>query len=179
MHRRQIRSACCGANLAGFVTKPVGWLRFAVAPELMLRPQRPQKRENSGSMFEQRGHGNERGDSPGLTRTKFRLPHRPQNFTPSANRELQFEQATMPGIRLECTPLLLLPCDGEGLLPASVIDLSCACMTCSSASSRISITRSSSRSPAFETRRICCPAGISVKTTRPELPTLPFRSSSM
>ena len=179
MHRRQIRSACRGAKLAGFDTKPAGWLRFAVVPVPMLNPQRPQKRENSGSVFEHRGHGNEPGDSPGLTITKERFPHRPQNFTPSAKRELQFEQATTPGMRLECTPPLLLPCEGEGWLPASFTGLRVACMTCSFAPSRISMTRSSSRSPGFETRRICWPAGISLKTTRPELPTLPFRSSSI
>ena len=96
-----MRSACCGAKLVGFVVKLIGWLRLAVEPEVMLKPQRPQKRENSGSIFEHRGHGNEPGDSPGLTMMKERLPQRPQNLTPSAKRELQFEQATMPGITLE------------------------------------------------------------------------------
>ena len=82
----------------------------------MLNPQRPQKRENSGSGSNIAGTEKSAADSPGLIRTNERLPHRPQNFTPSANREPQFEQATMPGIRLEFTPLLLLPCDGDGWL---------------------------------------------------------------
>ena len=85
----------------GFVVKLAGRLRLAVEFEVMLKPQRPQKRENSGSMFEHRGHGNEPGDSPGLIMINDRFPQRPQNFTPSAKRELQFEQATMPGITLE------------------------------------------------------------------------------
>jgi len=52
--------------------------------------------------------------SPSLTRTKERPPHLPQNLTPSANRELHVEHATIPGIMLEATPPLLLPCEGEG-----------------------------------------------------------------
>ena len=73
----------------------------------MLRPQRPQNRECSGRVFPHRGQGNEFGDSPGLISTNERFPQRPQNFTPSAKRELQFEHATIPGIRLELAPLLL------------------------------------------------------------------------
>ena len=88
----------------------------------MLCPHRPQKREFSGKGFEHRGHGKELGRSPWLTVTKDRFPHLPQNFTPSANRALQFEQATIPGIRLDLVPLLLLPCDGEGWLPISLTD---------------------------------------------------------
>ena len=101
MHRRQMRSACCGVKLAGFVAKLFGWLKPDVVPVPILNPHRPQNRENSGSIFEHRGQGNEPGDSPGLTIMKDRFPHRPQNLTPSANRELQFEQATIPGITLE------------------------------------------------------------------------------
>jgi hypothetical protein len=81
----------------------------------MLNPQRPQKRELAGSGAAQRGHGNAEPGSPGLTNSNEPLPHRPQNFTPSANREPQFVQATMPGKRLDCpVPLLLAPWEGEG-----------------------------------------------------------------
>ena len=45
------------------------------------------------------------------------LPHRPQNRTPSANLEPQFEHATISGITLDGgEPPVLLPCDGEGWL---------------------------------------------------------------
>jgi hypothetical protein len=53
-----------------------------------------------------------------------RLPHRPQNFTPSANFDLQLEHATMPGIMLDPVPLLPVPCDGDGWLPVSFTDRS-------------------------------------------------------
>ena len=119
-----MRWACCGTERTGLVTKPAVWPEFNCAVGPMLSPHRPQNLECCGSWFEQRGHGNEPGDSPGLTTTNERPPQRPQNLTPSANRELQFVQATMPGIRLEWAPLELLPCDGDGLLPASVRALS-------------------------------------------------------
>jgi len=77
----------------------------------MFKPQRPQNLEFSGSGVAQRGHGKVFAVSPGLTRTNERPPHRPQNFTPSANRELHPAHATMPGMILECTPPLLLPWD--------------------------------------------------------------------
>lgn len=83
------------------VTKPTGWLGVSGAVGPMLNPQRPQNRECSGKRFAQRGHGKEFGDSPALTSTNERFPQRPQNFTPSAKRELQFEHATIPGITLE------------------------------------------------------------------------------
>jgi len=67
----------------------------------MFKPQRPQNLEFCGKGFEQRGHGNESAMSPILTITKLPLPHLPQNFTPSANRELQLAQATMPGMTLD------------------------------------------------------------------------------
>src|SRR5215211_7828362 len=128
LQRRQTRSAR-GGNCDGFVTNPAGWLTFNGAPGPILKPHRPQNLECCGSGLEQRGHGNESGDSPGLTRVNDRLPQRPQNFTPSANRELQLVHATIPGITLEWIPLLLLPWDGDGLLPASIRDLRCAWMT--------------------------------------------------
>jgi hypothetical protein len=53
-----------------------------------------------------------------------RLPHRPQNFTPSANFDLQLEHATMPGIMLDPVPLLPVPCEGDGWLPVSFTDRS-------------------------------------------------------
>jgi hypothetical protein len=106
------------------------------------------------------------------------LPHLPQNFTPSANRELQFVQATIPGITLDAAaPLLLVPCEGDGWLEAPCAGRNCAWITCSPASSVISITRSSSFSPAFETLSMWRPGGMLFNTTRPELPILPRRSS--
>src|SRR5580765_3452320 len=135
----------------------------------MLSPQRPQKRELCGSGEEHLGHGKFEAVSPALTSTKLRLPHRPQNLTPSANRDPHFSHATMPGKILESLALLL-PCDGDGWLVVACVGRSCAWMSCSPAPSRISISRSSSRSPAFETRRMCWPTGTSVSTTRPELP---------
>ena len=84
-----------------FVTKPVGRDKGEVERDGMLKPQRPQNFEFCGRGVEHRGQGNEPALSPGLTTTKERLPQRPQNFTPSAKRELQLEQATIPGITLE------------------------------------------------------------------------------
>lgn len=82
---------------------------------VILSPQRPQKREFAGSGDEHRGHGKVPGGaSPGLTRTNERLPHRPQNRTPSANLDLHWVHATMPGIMLDPAPLLVLPSDGDG-----------------------------------------------------------------
>jgi len=83
----------------------------------MCRPQRPQNRELCGSGAEHLGHGYVEADSPGLIMVKEPLPHRPQKRTPSANREWQFEQATMPGIKLETGEPPLLPCEDEGWLP--------------------------------------------------------------
>jgi len=80
-----------------------------------LSPQRPQNREFSGRVEEHRGQGKVVPPSPGLIRTNEFPPHRPQNFTPSAKRELHVLQATIPGRRLDCpVPLLLLPCEGDG-----------------------------------------------------------------
>ena len=73
---------------------------------VILRPQRPQNREFWGSGEEQRGHGKFAAVSPGLTSTKLRPPQRPQNRTPSANREPQDSQATMPGRMLESLALV-------------------------------------------------------------------------
>jgi hypothetical protein len=81
---------------------------------VILKPHRPQKREFCGSGVEHRGHGKLDAVSPGLTSTKLRPPHRPQNFTPSANFEPHFSQATIPGRTLES--LTLEPCDGDGWL---------------------------------------------------------------
>ena len=96
--------------------KPTGRANDGAEDAGMLRPQRPQNLEFCGGGAEQRGHGKPFCISPGLTNTNERPPHRPQNFTPSAKRELQVEHATIPGITLECIPPLLLPCDGEGWL---------------------------------------------------------------
>ena len=111
--RRQIRSAWGGKLRPGIDDEGCDGLGA------IFSPQRPQNLEFSGRGTEHLGHGNDRPVSPGLTTANERPPHRPQNFTPSANRELQVVQATIPGIRLECTPLLLLPplaapCDGVG-----------------------------------------------------------------
>ena len=78
--RRQIRSACGGRDVGD--AEPD-------APDLgaMLSPQRPQKREFSGSGEEHLGHGNVFAESDTVTTANDRPPHRPQNFTPSANRE--------------------------------------------------------------------------------------------
>ena len=76
----------------------------------MFRPQRPQNRELFKIGAAQRGHGYVVTDSPGLIILKEPLPQRPQNLTPSAYRDPQFEQATMPGIILDCAePSLLAP----------------------------------------------------------------------
>jgi hypothetical protein len=118
----------------------------------MFKPQRPQNLEFSGRGEEHRGQGNVFPVSPGLISTNERPPQRPQNFTPSAKRELHPVHATIPGMRLEGAPLLLLlPCEGDGWLPGPRIVLNCAWMTCSPDPSLISMTRSSSCSPAFET----------------------------
>lgn len=97
---------------------------FSSIDGVIFRPHRPQNREFAGSGEEHRGHGKESGDSPWLTKTKLRFPHRPQNFTPSANRDLQLLHATMPGIMLEPVPLLPVPWDGDGWLPVSRIERS-------------------------------------------------------
>ncbi len=126
----------------------VGWTCGAV-----FKPHRPQKRAPSCSLAAHLGHGNVPPASPGLTIINEPLPQRPQNLTPSANRELQLEHATMPGITLDCgAPAELVPCDDEGWLAVPCSGLSWAWITCSLAPSRTSITRSSSRSPAFETQ---------------------------
>jgi len=89
-----MRSACGGSEVGA--AKPD-------EPDFgtMLRPQRPQNREFSGRGEEHLGHGNVFDESPAVTTANERLPHRPQNFTPSAKREWQFVQATMPGMTLE------------------------------------------------------------------------------
>jgi hypothetical protein len=74
---------------------------LAAVPGAIFSPQRPQNLAFIASGVAHRGHGNEFGTSPCETSTKERLPQRPQNFAPSANLELQFVQATMPGIMLE------------------------------------------------------------------------------
>ena len=69
-------------------------------------PHRPQNFEFAGSCDLHLGQGMELGRAPSDTIVKLRFPHRPQNFTPSAKRELQFVQATIPGITLDCPPLI-------------------------------------------------------------------------
>jgi len=83
-------------------------------PDGILSPQRPQNFELFGKGVEHLGQGKVPVLSPGLTTTNERLPQRPQNFTPSANREWHVAHATMPGMMLELTPPLLLPWDGDG-----------------------------------------------------------------
>lgn len=80
----------------------------------MFNPHRPQNLEFSGRGDAQRGQGNVLAVSAGVTSVNERPPQRPQNFTPSAKRELHVVHATMPGIKLEWIPLLLLPCEGVG-----------------------------------------------------------------
>jgi hypothetical protein len=157
--RRQRRSACCG--VAGTEVKLTGRANDGEVVGVMLKPQRPQKREFCGRGDEHRGHGKFEAVSPALTRTKLRPPQRPQNRTPSAKRDPHFSQATIPGRMLESLALLE-PCDGEGWLAVARPGLSCAWISCSPAPSRISIRRSSSRSPARDTRKMCWPTGTSV-----------------
>ena len=179
--RLQIRSACRGCD-AAFPTKPTGLRCAAPAASRFdrFRPHLPQNRERRGSGEAHRGHGKTPG-SPGLISKKLCPPHRPQNRIPSANLAPQTAQATTPGIRLGSIepPWLPTPADDEGLLPrTSFLARSCTCITCYAASGRISIKRSSSCSPWRETRKTCCPAGMSARTTLPDLPTLALRSSS-
>lgn len=121
-HRLQMRSACVGTE----VRNPLWGVEMVGIETFMFIPQRPQKREPAASTFEHRGHGNEPGGPPALIITNERLPQRPQNFTPSAKREPHREQATIPGMRLEVAPPLLLPCEGEGWLDPPWADRSCA-----------------------------------------------------
>jgi hypothetical protein len=79
--RRQTRSAWGGSE-AGVTAAPLGY-DFGT----MLSPHRPQNLEFSGSGDEHLGHGNIFDESPAVTTVNDRLPHRPQNFTPSAKRE--------------------------------------------------------------------------------------------
>jgi hypothetical protein len=100
-HRRQTRSACGGDACATPEVNPTGRANEGDDAAGMLKPQRPQNLEFCGSGVEHRGHGKLFCISPGLTRTNDRPPHLPQNFTPSAKRELQVAHATIPGIMLE------------------------------------------------------------------------------
>ena len=97
---------------------------------VIFKPHLPQNFDFWGSVAEHLGHGKSPRLSPSLMIVKERLPHFPQNLTPSAKRALQFVQATMPGIKLDCAapPLLLPPVpDGDGwLLDALFRGLSCA-----------------------------------------------------
>ena len=107
-----------------FETNPDGCLEIVAEFVAIARPHRPQNFEFAGNVFEHRGQGNPSEASPALISVNDLLPQRPQNFTPSANREPQFVQATIPGMRLEWAPLLPLPCDGDGWLPVSRIERS-------------------------------------------------------
>ena len=121
-----------------------------------------------------------RGLSPGLTRTKLRLPHRPQNRTPSAKREPQLVQATMPGIRLEsAAPLQLALATAKAGSTGTVIGLNWAWMTCSPPPcADLDHTFVVTLAGTCETRRMCWPAGHPSVPRGPKLPTLAFRSSS-
>jgi hypothetical protein len=68
---------------------------------VIFKPQRPQNLEFSGSGAEHRGQGYVFAAPPGVIIWKDPLPQRPQNLTPSAKREPQFEHPTMPGMTLE------------------------------------------------------------------------------
>src|SRR2546426_8258292 len=153
-------------------------------PGIWLAPQREQRRVLPGSEPEP-GEGSTSlaaSFAPALisevTGRKVVLPHRPQNFAVAAKREPHFVQATTPGV-LDGAPETLPrlpPCEGESPLDGAV--LNCACMICSSASGRTSITRSSSSTPGRATRSLCCPGGIELRMMRPDRPMLPCRSSS-
>ncbi|HTH50311.1 MAG TPA: hypothetical protein VL501_00160 [Pyrinomonadaceae bacterium] len=79
-------------------------MKFAaerVTTGALFKPHRPQNRESGRSVFPHLGHGRVWVSvcSIGL---KVPPPQRPQTRTPSANLDPQFEQATIPGITLEC-----------------------------------------------------------------------------
>src|SRR5215813_1204907 len=101
------------------VVKLAGREKEADCDGVMLSPHRPQNLEFCGNGDEHRGHGKFAAASPALTIVKLRPPHRPQNFTPSANREPQLSQTTIPGSMLESL-LLGLPCDGDGWLAVAL-----------------------------------------------------------
>ena len=129
-------------------------------------PHFPQNFEFSGRGVRHRGHGAMPGCSAGTISENAAPPQRPQNLTPSAYRAPHAVHPTIPGKRLDCgDPPVLEPCEGDGWLPSPEKCRSCAWITCSFAPSRISITRSSSFSPAFETRRMWRPGGMSVSTS--------------
>ena len=113
--RRQSRSACGGTegvsvpNATAFVNDGVPGPLPALPAAGTFRPQRPQNREFGCSGFEHLGHGVVPGAGC-VTSWKDPLPQRPQKRTPSANLDPQFEQATIPGITLDCAcPELGLP----------------------------------------------------------------------
>ena len=82
---------------------------------MIFSPQRPQNLEFSGNDAEHLGQGYVEPETPGLTNENEPPPHRPQNLTPSAKRDPQLTQATMPGITLDGGyPPALLPCDEDG-----------------------------------------------------------------
>src|SRR4030095_15255969 len=107
---------------------------------------------------------------PAVTVSNVVLPQRPQNLAPAAKREPHLVQETIVGAFISTPETLprLPPFDGDKPLVAA--DLNCAWMICSSASERISITRSSSLSPGWATRSTCWPGGIDVRINRPERP---------
>ncbi len=79
----------------------------------MFKPHFPQNFEEAGSVAEHCGQENSCLFSPSLITAKERFPQRPQNFTPSAKRALQFVQRTIPGIKLDfAVPV----CEDEGWL---------------------------------------------------------------
>ena len=106
-HLGHTRSACWGMWFGVLVTNPAGIdERGSSIAGVIFSPHLPQNREFAGSEVEQRGHGKFPGCSPELTNTNDRLPQRPQNLTPSANREVHWAHATIPGMMLEPIPLL-------------------------------------------------------------------------
>jgi len=167
--RRHTRSACGGTDRLAVEVKLTGRENDGDVVGVMLRPQRPQKREFWGSGVEHRGHGKFEAASPGLTSVKLLPPQRPQNLTPSAKRAPHCSQATIPGKMLES--LALESCDGDGWLLVPRLGFSCACMSCSPAPSRTSIRRSSARSPRSSRIPKSIPYGSGSQRNKPRTPT--------
>jgi len=122
LQRRQTLSTGRGIFDVNWTAVPGGWpvcgFRFEVA---IFKPQRPQNLVSAGSCDAQRGQLI-REFSDGLIIVKLEFPQRPQNFTPSAKRASQREQATIPGITLDCPALLPPSGEGDGWLPPNVFN---------------------------------------------------------
>lgn len=91
-------------------------LELGDAVDIPLSPHLPQKRASELKVVPHRGHGRV-GDAVCSIGRNVPPPQRPQNLTPSAKRDPQFEHATIPGITLDCPrdeapPALEPACDG-------------------------------------------------------------------